>query len=141
MVRKNYSVPGAFFFSVGILGLSLIFLGFTIVSCATMNVTLNHKQAAAWMNNIYAAQYDDYLTWFDVVGTDVQGKPIYKLKANVPEKQKKILKTKKTIFAELQPLLNQYSAYAATGIKTPLIDTAIDRAVELVNKLIQGGSE
>ena len=108
-----------------------------IANCATMNINLTPKSASAWMNNIYAAQYDEYLTWFDITGYDADNKPIYKLKANVPDKQKEILKVKKVIFTELEPLLKDYSAYAATGEKTPLIDQAIERAVELVNQLVK----
>ena len=115
---------------------------FLVANCATLNINLTPKKASAWMNNIYAAQYDEYLTWFDVIGYDkTTNKPIYKLKANVPEKQIEILKVKKAIFVELEPLLKDYSSYAATGIKTPLIDRVIARAVELVDQLvkIEGG--
>jgi len=111
---------------------------FLLANCATLNINLTPKKASAWMNNIYAAQYDEYLTWFDVIGYDkTTNKPIYKLKANVPDKQKEILKVKKVIFTELEPLLKDYSSYAATGIKTPLIDQVIARAVELVNQLVE----
>ena len=125
MVRRN---------SYLMLVLGVMFL---VANCATMNINLSPKQASAWMNNIYAAQYDEYLTWFDVTGYDVDNKPIYKLKPNVPDKQKAILKTKKPIFAELEPLLEKYSSYAATGIKTPLIDKAIEQAIRLVNQLVE----
>ena len=109
-------------------------------ACATLNVNLNPKQAAAWMNNIYSAQYDEYLTWFDK--SEVIGKITYTLKPNVPEKQIQILKIKKKILTELEPLLKEYSAYAASGNKTPLIDKAIERAVILVQQLVdmEGGS-
>jgi len=120
--------------SIFVLLLGMMFL---VANCATMNINLSPKQAAAWMNNIYSAQYDEYLTWFDITGYDADNKPIYKLKANVPDKQKEILKVKKAIFVELEPLLKDYSAYAATGIKTPLIEQAIARAVELVNQLVK----
>ena len=111
---------------------------FLVANCATLNINLTPKKASAWMNNIYAAQYDEYLTWFDVIGYDkTTNKPIYKLKANVPEKQIEILKVKKVIFVELEPLLKDYSSYAATGIKTPLIDRVIARAVELVDQLVK----
>ena len=118
--------------------ISIFVLGIMFLAgCATMNINLTPKQAAAWMNNIYSAQYDEYLTWFDITGYDADNKPIYKLKANVPDKQKGILKVKKPIFKELEPLLKDYSAYAATGIKTPLIDKAIARAVILVQQLVE----
>jgi len=112
-----------------------------LFACATMNVNLTPKQGAAWMNNIYSAQYDEYLTWFDK--TIVNDKPIYTLKANVPEKQIEILKVKKQIFSELEPLLKEYSAYAATGKKTPLIDQVSQKAITLVQRLIdmEGGTE
>jgi len=112
-------------------------LSWIVISCATMNVTLTPKKAAAWMNNIYAAQYDEYLTWFNVVGQDANNKPIYELKPNVPEKQKEILRTKKKIFIELQPLLNSYSAYAASGISTPLMGEVVSRATVLVQQLVE----
>ena len=122
-----------------------IFIGMVfmlaIVSCATMNVNLTPKQAAAWMNNIYSAQYDEYLTWFDKT---VEGdKTTYTLKPNVPEKQIQILKVKKEIFTELEPLLKEYSAYAASGQKTPLIDQVSQKAIALVQRLIEmeGGTE
>jgi len=121
--------------SIFILMLGMMFL---LANCATLNINLTPKKASAWMNNIYAAQYDEYLTWFDVIGYDkTTNKPIYKLKANVPDKQKEILKVKKAIFVELEPLLKDYSSYAATGIKTPLIDQVIARAVKLVNQLVE----
>ena len=121
--------------SILILMLGMMFL---LANCATLNINLTPKKASAWMNNIYAAQYDEYLTWFDVIGYDkTTNKPIYKLKANVPDKQKEILKVKKAILAELEPLLKDYSSYAATGIKTPLIDQVIARAVELVDQLVK----
>ena len=109
-------------------------------ACATMNVNLNPKQAASWMNNIYAAQYDEYLTWFDK--SEVTGKITYTLKPNVSEKQVQILKIKKKVLTELEPLLKEYSAYAASGNKTPLIDKVIERAVILVQQLVdmEGGS-
>lgn len=121
--------------SIFVLMLGMMFL---VANCATLNINLTPKKASAWMNNIYAAQYDEYLTWFDVIGYDkTTNKPIYKLKANVPEKQIEILKVKKVIFVELEPLLKDYSSYAATGIKTPLIDRVIARAVELVDQLVK----
>jgi hypothetical protein len=118
------------------LSIILIFI-FALASCATMNINLSPKQAAAWMNNIYSAQYDEYLTWFNVIGQDTNNKPIYALKPNVPEKQKQVLKIKKKIFIELEPLLKDYSSYAATGIKTPFIEKVIARAVLLVQQLVE----
>ena len=119
------------------LAMVMVICGIFLMGCATMNVNLTPKQASAWMNNIYAAQYDEYLTWFNQVGVDDNGKPVYELKANVPEKQIKILQTKKKIFVELEPLLKEYAAYAATGEKTPLIDQAAKRATALVQQLIE----
>ena len=115
-----------------------------LFACATMNVNLTPKQAAAWMNNIYSAQYDEYLTWFDAKATGLgDSKMIYTLKPNVPEKQIQILKVKKEIFIELEPLLKEYSAYAASGQKTPLIDQVSQKAIALVQRLIdmEGGTE
>ena len=117
-----------------IFGLILIGMLLVFWSCATLNLT--PKQAAAWMNNVYAAQYDEYLTWFDVIGKE-NGNPIYQLKAAIPEKQKKILQVKKKIFKELQPLLKSYSGYVASGSKSLLIGQTVERAVELIDQLIQ----
>lgn len=122
-----------------------VFIGvlfiFALVSCASMNVNLTPKNAAAWMNNIYSAQYDEYLTWFDKI--TVGDKTIYTLKTNVPAKQIEILKVKKQIFIELEPLLLEYSAYAASGQKTPLIDRVSQKATALVQRLVdmEGGTE
>lgn len=124
-----------------------IFTGITLVvlvlavGCATINFQLTTQNAASWMNNIYATHYDLYLTYFDVVGADEKGKPIYKIKEGVSEKQKHILREQKKILVELEPLLKIFSTYAAGGSTPALIDVITNRAITLTQGLIdtEGG--
>jgi hypothetical protein len=104
----------------------------------TYNIQITQRDVATWANNIYSAQYDDYLTWFDK-----QPDESYVLKPNVPEKQIDILVAKKAIFTELEPLLVIYSLYVETGVApagTIIVDVEA-RLVKLVNDLITKGAK
>lgn len=120
-----------------------ILLLFVVASCATMNVNMTPKGTSAMMNNIYDAQYKEYLSWFNVVGTNEKGEPIYKLKSDTPAKQIEVLKVKKKIFTELHPLLLAYSQYAATGEagKGIVISEVEARASALIQELIKMDKE
>lgn len=120
-----------------------IVLIFLVAACATMNVNVTPKQTSAMMNSVYSAQYAEYLTWFDIVGKDDQGKPIYKQKPGIPAKQIEVLQIKKKIFSELHPLLNAYANYAATGKagKGIVISEVEARASALVQQLIMMDKE
>ena len=120
-----------------------IVLFFMIAACATMNVNMTPKQISAMMNSVYSAQYEEYLTWFDVVGTDDKGDPIYKIKPDTPQKQVEVLQIKKKIFKELHPLLNAYAQYAATGKagEGVLISEVEARASALIQQLIKMDKE
>ena len=116
---------------------------FLVYSCATMNVNMTPKQISAMMNSVYDSQYKEYLSWFNIIGTDDKGDPIYKLKPSTPQKQIEILQKKKEIFTELHPLLNAYAQYAATGKagQGVLIDEVENRASSLVQELIKMDKE
>lgn len=104
----------------------------------TYNIRITQRDVATWANNIYIAQYDDYLSWFE---KSPEGKLV--LKPNVPEKQREILAAKKEIFIELQPLLLIYSSYADSGtVPTGVIIADVEtRLVQLVNNLIKEGAK
>jgi hypothetical protein len=117
-----------------------IFLALCVVMLfgCTYNIQITQRDVATWANNIYSAQYDDYLTWFDK-----QPDESYVLKPNVPEKQIDILVAKKAIFTELEPLLVIYSLYVETGVApagTIIVDVEA-RLVKLVNDLITKGAK
>jgi len=107
--------------------------------CACSSLTV--KKTSTWMNSMYNAQYNEYLTWFE---QDAEGK--WKSKSTVTEEQKDILRVKKRIFTELHPLLEAYAIYASTS-ESPKgfnMDLVEDRIVELINRLVLmtiGGEE
>jgi hypothetical protein len=85
------------------------------------------------MNSMYNAQYREYLTWFD---KDSEG--VYQIRDAVTEKQKKILRIKKSIFVELHPLLDAYAIYASTARSPEGFDMRIveERIMDLLNRLL-----
>ena len=115
----------------------LVLCVLALLGC-TYNIKITQQDVATWANNIYNAQYDDYLSWFtkNAEGTLV-------LKPNVPTEQKAILVAKKKIFMELQPLLIVYSSYVETGaVPTGMIIGDVEaRLVTLVNTLIKEGAK
>ena len=117
--------------------LFLFLCALMLVGC-TFNIKITQRDVATWANNIYNAQYDDYLSWFE---KNAEGKLV--LKPNVPEEQKEILAAKKKIFMELQPLLIVYSSYVETGtVPTGTIIGDVEaRLVTLVNNLIKEGAK
>ena len=106
-------------------------------ACSSLNI----KKTSIWMNSMYNAQYNEYLTWFE---KDAEGK--WKTRDSVTEEQKEILRVKKRIFTELHPLLEAYSIYASTS-ESPRgfnMDLVEDRIVLLINRLVMmtiGGGE
>lgn len=105
--------------------LSLIIL----VSCSQLTA----KKTSIWMNSMYNAQYNEYLTWFE---KDSEGN--WKTKDSVSEEQKNILRMKKRIFTELYPLIEAYAIYASTSQSPKGFDMSLveDRIVELINRLV-----
>jgi len=115
-----------------------MFLAIVMLWGCTYNVRLTNRDLAAWANNIYIAQYDDYLSWFE---RNADGKLV--LKPDVPEKQKQVLIAKQDIFIDLHPLLMMYSSYVASGtVPTGVVIADVEaRLIHLVNDLIQKGAK
>jgi hypothetical protein len=94
---------------------------------------LTAKKTSIWMNSMYSAQYEEYLTWFEKDADDK-----WKSKDSVTEEQKEILRVKKRIFVELHPLLEAYAIYASTSASPKGFDMDLveDRIVDLINRLV-----
>lgn len=103
-----------------------------LLLCACSHLTV--KKTSIWMNSMYNAQYNEYITWFEA---DATGE--LRTKASVTERQKEILRVKKRIFTELHPLLEAYSIYASTSQspKNFNMELVEDRIVELINRLVR----
>ena len=115
----------------------LVLCALMLLGC-TYNIKLTQKDLATWANNIYNAQYDDYLTSFQ---KNAEGDLV--LKPNVSAEKKKILVAKKKIFVELEPLLLIYSSYVESGTVSTgtIIGNVEARLVTLVNNLIKEGAK
>ena len=104
-----------------ILLLVVFFLG---VSCSMFpNIKsygdMTTKEKATLFNRLYVEQYDDYVQMAAM--------------GNLSEEQKQIMRAKKNIFIKVQPLLLEYSNYAATGkLNTPGLEAEI---LKLLNEL------
>jgi hypothetical protein len=111
--------------------LFVVLFSCSLFVCACSQLTA--KKTSIWMNSMYNAQYNEYLTWFEA---DTNGK--LRTKASVTEEQKEILRVKKRIFSELHPLLEVYSIYAATAESPRNFDMGLveDRIIELINRLV-----
>jgi len=109
-----------------------------LVNGCTYNLQITTKDTASWMNSIYNAQYNDYLSWFV---KDANGNLV--VKPDTPDTQKVVLNRKKAIFTKLHPLLITYSEYARTGIvPTGVIITDVEaQAIGYVNDLIAEGGK
>ena len=120
-----------------------------LFGCATFNFDLTPKQRAAWINNVYARQYDIYLD--QILKPEID--PISKaglmkdpsliktdmLRAGFTESEKEVLKVKKRIFFEVHPLLMGYNQFIATGQVPPMdLETQI---VNLITELLGEESE
>ncbi len=80
---------------------------------------MSPKEKATLFNKLYVAQYDDYLQMVAA--------------GNLTDEQKQVLRAKKKVFVKIQPLLLEYSDYAATGIlNTPGLEGEI---LKLLNEL------
>lgn len=73
---------------------------------------MSPQEKATWMLSIYSAQYDDY--------------KLQVVKPDLTDDQKNILREKKKILLEVDPLIDQYTGYVDTGIlPTMEIETLI----------------
>ena len=111
-------------------GIALLIVLMFCFACSSMNL----KKTSSWMNSMYNAQYNEYLTWFE---KDEEGN--WKTRDTVTEKQKEILRIKKRIFVELHPLLDAYAIYASTSESPQGFDMRVieARIIELINRLVQ----
>ena len=90
-----------------------------ILSNVKSIVDMTPKEKATLFNNLYVAQYDDYMQM--VTG------------GVLSEEQKKVLRAKKKALVKVRPLLLQYSNYVAMGLKpTPALEAEI---LKLLNEL------
>ena len=101
------------------------------------NVKFTPEQTAMMWNNIYNKHYEDYLSWFNEIGKDAQGKPIYELKPDTSPEQIKVIQRQKQIFKKLQPLLISYSDYVRTGDSAIPITEVTRQIKELIQELIK----
>ena len=110
--------------------LALLVMVFMVAGCGIFGNVKNLKlsemtseQKAVWMNEVYAAQYDDYKAMVVLPG--------------LTNAQKQVMRIKKKIFIEVWPLMNLYSGYVATGV----IPTAEleSRIINLLNQLMSKG--
>ena len=111
-----------------------------LFGCATFDFDLTSKQRAAWINNVYARQYDIYLD--QILKPEINPALREQLKANpkliekdmlrtdYTEAEKKVLKVKKRVFTKVYPLLMAYNEYLATGKIPP-----IELETQIVNLL------
>lgn len=101
--------------------ISLMFL-----HCSTMMATkpfseMTVKEKSIYVMTMYNKQYDEYLALYQ--------------KNNHSEEEKKILKAKYQFLKDLNPLINLYVGYAATGEIPPAeIET---RLIQLINKAVE----
>ncbi len=75
------------------------------VGCAGLQIRdkkMTPMETATWANGIYIAQYDSYMekaAWVE----------------NLTNEEKVLLRKKKSVLMELQPILKMYSEYVSTG--------------------------
>jgi hypothetical protein len=122
----------------------VIFILMATVACQTPMGGMSQKQQAAWVNNVYARQYDLYLDQILSPSISVAERQTLKdnprlitqdmLRTNFSKDEAKVLKTKKETFEKLHPLLVTYNEYIVGGMAVP--SNLEYQIVTLINSLL-----
>lgn len=94
-----------------------------LAACST--VSLNQQKAALWILKVYNAEYDAYL--------------VEAAKSDLSSEKRIILRKKKALLTEADPLIDVYVAYVETG-QMPInqsIGAVEDRLIDIINKLVE----
>lgn len=107
----------------------IVFLAMFLASCMMFQTltqgikpfeAMTPKEKATLFNKLYKAQYDDYV------------KMAMHPEA-LTEEQKSIMRTKKKVFIEIQPLLLEYSDFVAGGLQPT--EQLEQKILDLLNRI------
>jgi len=107
-----------------------------MIAACSLHYTMTAKKVAIWANNVYSAQYDDYLAFFE---PKTPGDPPdqWIVKDNVSAEQRKVLAKKYEYLEDMEEAKNAINTFIAIGYmpEGKTLESLEREIVNLVRKL------